>query len=251
MKRILEHIEVHYYGRLILGFFLLIISLCVQAQEGPRYFGLAYQQINPNAQTLTLSESYGFTLLEYLEGSEFLENTPWRILDQKARKLLEQGLGESLVDFSFDQPGNFVIELDVAATHNAHDNTCFHPDIPDVIALTILPSKLSYDLESVKISGPLRGGVDLSGVMLSIRITVESLEDSLISIPKTILGVGVENHLKGYLSEAFYQVEKGDYFIQYTLEGTVKSGTFIGIQFEDLAGKHSVYLLPEAIDSIE
>lgn len=248
MKKFLGYKEDVFQRCVIYVFLILFAALPSMAQDGPRYFGLSYQQANPNMQTLTIIESYGYTLNEHLEGSQFLENTPWRILDQKNRRLLQQGIGASLVEVSFDQPGKFLIELDIASTHDLHDNTCFHPDIPDVIDLTILSSKISYDLESVSLSGAIRGGVELTGIILSVQIKVESLHDSLISIPEDIVGVGVENQLKGQLLESFQRVSKGEHVIQYALIGTVKVGTYIGIQFEDLAGKHSIYLVDKPVD---
>ena len=194
----------------------------------------------PENQPLQVTLAYGDHLT--LEGP--LENiSSWTILH--SGQTVGQGIGNSLLNFVFAQPGEYSVQIQDNHVHNAQ--SCDHSNLPSEILVTVTGKKMVFDFTQVTFSAPISNG-NLNGIVLSVPVIVDSYDGSPILFQQgTVYTAGVGTNLTAIPVQNVMSLNPGTVVLNYTLSGSVSRPTYIMFDFIDVNGKVQSFGLQQQI----
>lgn len=171
---------------------------------------------------------------EILRGPH-VEQIMFEILD-KNQKVVRNGRGSSLAQYTFDKPGDYTINIELdPSVYREQLSKCTHSDMPSKILLKVVPFRLVYHIEDMKISSQLKGG-NQEGSYITIPVDFYTSGETPFSLSKLFVkSVGIEANLIGAPSTSENLSKTGKYDIRFNLKGTLLSGSYIMLNFIDAA----------------
>lgn len=168
-------------------------------------------------------------LNETLSGSSLGidKDDSWVIMnDQTGQTLL--GTGENIYQNSFSTPGSYMIRF-------THTDACGqeHGQENKLVRLIVLPYKVKFLFAEAAFSTPLEDNISLSDEMVSVPFTLEYFGKSIPEIPEfAVRAAGIGAELQGTAkTEKIFTAGRNTY--EFTLNGTLKSGTYVRLDFID------------------
>lgn len=199
---------------------------------------LASQQVY---DITALSISYGESLIDNVVLNAPEEDVfTWSIRDNSSSSVIDQGNGISLLDYVFNTPGSFTIEISHAHNHADH-SMCVHSSFPEIINLTVSNDKITYLTEQLTISGQIRGGVSTNNLVVTLPVIIESYNGSSVSINPKMTSSGIDATIEGALTLTNTNLTPGRHELKYKLSGKALTGTYITFHFTDNNGKITSY----------
>lgn len=157
----------------------------------------------------------------------------WKVSNGK--QTLQEGIGSSLSNYVFDTPGNYIITF-TDPNAGKHTHTCEHSPLPNEIHLTVLRYKIQYLFDRCVFSTPLAGGA-VSNTILTIPVQIETYDGKPLDMAvTTVRTMGIAAEVQGAPIPQNTLLQPGTTTIQYVLNGTLRSNTYIMLGFFDPAG---------------
>lgn len=224
---------------------VLFFSYCntMPILYGKPYMGITGEGANVK-KPARISEAVATIKTSYKDSLDF-ELDPWmvwRIFDAQG-KLFMKGKG-SINNIAFSKVGSYTLDLKQptafgtkqtkAVSELSHDS-CNHAAYPDAIIIEVLPVDLKFDFNTIKFSRPIAGG-SIDGVLLSIDVNFDHAHGTSILPEKLSLEfVGIDAQASGAIQEPLKPLVAGKkQNITYELKGTLKSNTYVQINFTNL-----------------
>jgi hypothetical protein len=155
----------------------------------------------------------------------------------KNDSLIKEGQGcDPLQNYIFNSPGNYELVFDMPRAYTeSMGGACFHPTLPGKYIIEVSPYKLTFDANTVALSGSIQSGVETSGIQLSVNVLFESYDSSTIIYDQPLRSTGVETTVAGSLTGPV-ELVPGINTLLFRLGGKVtNSNTFIGFDFFNTA----------------
>jgi hypothetical protein len=155
----------------------------------------------------------------------------------KNDSLITEGQGcDPLQNYIFNSPGNYELVFDMPRAYtDSMGGACFHPTLPGKYIIEVSPYKLTFDANSVALSGSIQSGVETSGIQLSVNVLFESFDGSTLTYNESLRSTGVETTVAGSLTGPV-ELVPGINTLLFSLSGKVtNSNTFIGFDFLNTA----------------
>ncbi|MFZ1703464.1 MAG: hypothetical protein WAT79_03910 [Saprospiraceae bacterium] len=238
---------------ILLGF--ILVGYCFSTTYGQKtdaiYIGQKHRHfINEYAQTQeSLVISYNEKMVLSEENLKDLKHATWAF--GNGDELLKSNQeGSTLKDYVFSIPGEYTLSIDMATAYlETQNGTCFHPSLPGTILLKVVPYQLTFDVESVIISAPIKAGKETSGTQLQINVYLTSFNGLGLEYDQELKTAGIRTSIKGK-TVGNVHLTPGINRLVFDLEGKVEqSNTFISFDFTDVAtGNIISYALPYAIN---
>lgn len=160
-----------------------------------------------------------------------MELCSWSLTKNDSLVIEGQGC-DPLQDYIFTSPGNYELVFDMPGAYSeSMGGACFHPTLPGKFMIEVSPYKLTFDANSVALSGSIQSGIETSGIQLSVNVLFESYDGSTLTYNESLRSTGVETTVTGSLTEPIAMVP-GINTLLFSLSGKVaNSNTFIGFDF--------------------
>src|SRR5690606_25211869 len=166
-------------------------------------------------------------LNETLSGSSLGidEGDSWIIMNDKTGQTL-LGTGGSIYQNSFDTPGSYMIRF-------THTDACGHEHGPEskIVKLNVLPYKITFLFREATFSQAPEESTFFSNETVSVPFILERYSNSNTEVPEFIIrtaGIGADMQGVAKKGQSF---KTGRNTYEFTLNGTLKSGTYIRLDF--------------------
>lgn len=173
---------------------------------------------------------------------ELTDAVRWEIINPE-RKSVKKGSG-NIENFTFQQPGNYVLKLTDTTPHNA--NGCDHQHFPNQLNINVSPYYMAFDLQNVKISRTLTGG-SAKGTLVTVNVDFDSFDKKPASYDRGFATAGVGTTIKGKLKNSEISLKPGINTLEFILEGNATTGNYIMMDFTDINGEVQSYGLTQKI----
>ncbi|MCK9480233.1 MAG: hypothetical protein M0R38_00535 [Bacteroidia bacterium] len=177
---------------------------------------------------------------------ELSSTSTWTI--KQSGNVFASGMGETLLDFSFNIPGDYTIEINETDVTKQHHDECEHTEWPIVMNITVSPVRMTFDMSSLALSEDIIGGKDMTGSTLTISVFVETFNNQPVTLTyPQFRSAGIETTIEGSLPNPATILMPGINLLQYDLKGAATSGTYIMFDLIDYNGLTQCYYKQEMI----
>lgn len=210
-------------------------------------FGVSYAQttsaegesLADSENKISLSISFEEALTNRILKSHDVDLTSWIITNSSDQTQLKSGVGESLFQFVFEEPGSY--EIDFTIESHEHTDGCSHNDVPSKVYLNVNPSSINYLLEDVVLSNEIVGEESAEGISLAVPVEVKNFNNEVVTIPSLVYASGVNTTIQGSVDENQQLLTTGNHTLIYRLTGSAVKDTYISFDFEDANGNMQTY----------
>ncbi len=138
--------------------------------------------------------------------------------------------GEKINDFVFEQPNIYQIKVIEKEIIGEHD--CNHNHLPNNIVVNVADSKIVINPESVKFSKPIRKNKDCSGIYLTLKAKVISIDKKPIKMNlANVFVAGIGSNIIAKVDKKYQILKNGTQEIVYQLSGMVTENAFLMFDF--------------------
>lgn len=216
--------------------------LCQLAVATLLLSGAGFISAQSKGQTLQKSEEQ--ITVSYKSAFSYPLNSDMRWeVHNPAGKSIKKGSG-SIENFTFNQPGNYVVKLSDTAKHDPND--CTHQHFPDQLNITVSPYYMAFDRSTVKTSRTLTGG-SAKGTIVTVYVDFDSYDKKVASYNRDLLTAGVGTTITGKLKNGEITLKPGKNTLEFVLDGIATTGNYIMIDFIDINGVVQSYGLTQKI----
>lgn len=209
----------------------------------PAYSCTAHCVITPytcNHEIKVNSNSVSKISLTFIDKLSFFldPDMTWKLFDEN-HNLIMNGKG-AISQLLIGVPGDYTIDLiqpkkfgEYLYSDPSNHANCNHDPFPDKIAVFVSPIHLKFDFTSIRFSQPL-SSVHLKNVKLDIEAWFEHYKEPDFVIPVLkISSVGIEAKVEGTLVQQYKSSKTGKIHLTYHLNGSLKKGSYIMLNFHD------------------
>jgi hypothetical protein len=188
-----------------------------------------------------LNISYGESI--YLKKVE--ETTKFHISSDSGEVNLK---GSQINEYIFETPGQYRIKIEQAKSNN--EANCEHPLLPNEIQVNVSRIKMKFDGNRIEFSQPIKKGVETTGIILSIPISIETYDNKPVAlIYTTVNTAGIGTSITANLSKDYGELSVGEHVVSYSLKGTVTENTYLMFDFVDANNKVQSIALKSIIEN--
>ncbi len=206
---------------------------------------IVFLYTNINAQSNTNGNihkiiPFGSALNNQILGFGVNNTYNWKIVSKDNSKILKEGVGATLLEFVFDKPGNYMVEL----THNENhvETACNHNQAPVKLNIAVSATKMNFDFSKLKLSNPIHKGINTQDILLTVPVIVNTYDNKSVkyNIADVITaGVGTEIIAKPIKKEVI--LNNGIQDLSFKLSGTANAETYIMFDFIDINNQIQSY----------
>ena len=183
---------------------------------------------------------FGSALNNQILGFGVSNTYNWKIVSKDNNKILQEGVGTTLLEFVFDKPGIYMVEL----THNENhvETGCNHDQAPVKLNIAVSSTKMNFDFSKLKLSNPIHKGVNTQDILLIVPVIVSTYDNKSVkyNIADAITaGIGTEIIAKPIKKEVI--LNNGIQDITFKLSGTANAETYIMFDFIDINNQIQSY----------
>lgn len=203
------------------------------------FFLFFYTLVSFGQQKLNIS--YGETI--YLRKVE--ETTKFHISSSSGQVNLK---GSQINEYKFEIPGQYLIKIEQAKSNNVAN--CEHPLLPNEIQVNVSRIKMKFDGNRIEFSQPIKKGIETTGIILSIPISIETYDNKPVALNYTsVTTAGIGTSVTANLSKDYGELSVGEHIISYSLKGTVTENTYLMFDFVDANNKVQSVAIKSIIDN--
>lgn len=170
----------------------------------------------------------------------------WKIIEKSSSKTIKTGVGESLKDFVFETPGNYLIELSLNENHK--HTACSHGSGRVDIDLTVSNVKMTFDFSKVKFSSPIRKGQNTQNITMTIPVMVNTFDKSPVSCTlQEVATAGIGTNIVAKPVNKEITLNEGIQELSYRLSGIAQNEAYIMFDFIDYNNQIQSFSLLEPI----
>jgi hypothetical protein len=241
-----------YRNQFILSVFILFCSSYLQAMNtfndkkiNSDYLSLS--QLNELNEKNRIIISFGESLSREALSIARINEYSWEI---NGGDFNESGKGEGLLKFVFQNPGQYTISLTPTnVVHDIHEGSCNHGAESKQFEIIVLSIKLEFLFEQSTFSVPIKGGVDVSGTVMSIPVVFSSYDNKDTQIEGLkIITSGVNTTIHGVLKNQEVALSQGQNTINIGLHGVASPDTYIMFDFYYYDDLIATYYCPNKIN---
>ena len=97
---------------------------------------------------------------------------------------------------------------------------------------------MKFDGSRIGFSQPIKKGVETTGIILSIPISIETYDNIPVAlIYTTVNTAGIGTSITANLSKDYGELSVGENVVSYSLKGTVTENTYLMFDFVDANNK--------------
>lgn len=153
---------------------------------------------------------------------------PWKLYDAYGN-VLESSFGNS-IKLELLTVNKYILVFDENSQNHDHSQ-CSHTSHPNALEINIIPYKILMDYSSLEIIPALKSG-SLKGSELKVKCKFQHFKNKSISIKDLrIVGSGIEADIAGTISDENQTLFPGENILKFKLDGNIKSGTYIMLDF--------------------
>jgi hypothetical protein len=203
------------------------------------FFLFFYTLVSFGQQKLHIS--YGETI--YLKKVE--ETTKFHISSSSSEVNLK---GSQINEYKFETPGQYFIKIEQAKSNN--EANCEHPLLPNEIQVNVSRIKMKFDENRIEFSQPIKKGIETTGIILSIPISIETYDNKPVALNYTSVTIaGIGTSITANLSKDYGELSVGEHIVSYSLKGMVTENTYLMFDFADANNKVQSVALKSIIDN--
>lgn len=200
-------------------------------------------QLNPTdnvweeSKIVSYNESFSYNLEEKVE---------WSIIKKIDGSIYKNGIG-SIKDIKFNDPGFYTLLITESRIN--HSSECDHKHFPSKVEIEVKPTRLEFDLTTVKLEKQITIGQSQVGNYLTVEVNLYCLDGKEVEITQselTTAGVGV--NITGKLTKGSLILKPGKNILVFELSGSVSQSSYMMFGFYDLNGQVVPYYLPSKIN---
>jgi hypothetical protein len=224
-------------GHLILLIVMLSSVLQAQWADKPKPGNMPFTRFLTLERTEIECVAFGEKLKCY---KNLEDNVTWEIRDKVTNTLIYSGSGNTLMDYVFNDPGNYIINLDQHLNNNP--NSCDHGTLPDIIDLMVSPVRMTYKCNEITFSSPIVVGVQTNGIILTVNVNValNGISDYNFNVPQARTS-GTDTEIVATPVQTQITLTPGINQLQYVLSGKVNRPSYVIFDFIDSNGKIQDY----------
>ena len=194
-------------------------------------------------ETREVHIAFGETLEASLEKME--QGTTWTITGPASAGALVVGSGDDLRRFVFNSPGTYSVGVQ-AASHVP--GACEHAQVFDRVVVHVSPVRMTFNLEGVRLSEPIRSGQPTEHIKLQVPVEVAVYDGSVAEIELAdVRTAGVGTSVVAHSNSAKLSLASGPHVLEYGLTGKVDGEAYIMFDLVDNIGRVIGYSLMEKI----
>jgi hypothetical protein len=218
----------------------VIIFIRLKLKKHYRLFFLFFYALVSFGQQ-KLNISYGESI--YLKKVE--ETTKFHISSISGEVNLK---GSQINDYKFETPGQYVIKIEHAKSNNVAN--CEHPLLPNEIQVNVSRIRIKFDGNRIEFSQPIKKGIETTGIILSIPISIETYDNKPVSLNYTsVTTAGIGTSITANLSKDYGELSVGEHIVSYSLKGMVSENTYLMFDFVDANNKVQSVALQSIIEN--
>lgn len=203
------------------------------------FFLFFYTLVSFGQQKLNIS--YGESI--YLKKVE--ETTKFHISSISSEVNLK---GSQINEYKFETPGQYLIKIEQAKSNN--EANCEHPLLPNEIQVNVSRIRMKFDENRIEFSQPIKKGIETTGIILSIPISIETYDNKPVALNYTsVTTAGIGTSITANLSKDYGELSVGEHIISYSLKGMVTENTYLMFDFADANNKVQSVALKSIIDN--
>lgn len=203
------------------------------------FFLFFYTLVSFGQQKLNIS--YGESI--YLKKVE--ETTKFHISSISSEVNLK---GSQINEYKFETPGQYLIKIEQAKSNN--EANCEHPLLPNEIQVNVSRIRMKFDENRIEFSQPIKKGIETTGIILSIPISIETYDNKPVALNYTsVTTAGIGTSITANLSKDYGELSVGEHIISYSLKGMVTENTYLMFDFTDVNNKVQSVALQSIIEN--
>jgi hypothetical protein len=203
------------------------------------FFLFFYALVSFGQQKLNIS--YGESI--YLKKVE--ETTKFHISSDSAEVNLN---GSQINEYKFETPGQYRIKIEQAKSNN--EANCEHPLLPNEIQVNVSRIRMKFDENRIEFSQPIKKGIETTGIILSIPISIETYDNKPVALNYTsVTTAGIGTSITANLSKDYGELSVGEHIVSYSLKGMVTENTYLMFDFVDANNKVQSVALQSTIEN--
>jgi len=202
------------------------------------FFLFFYALVSFGQQKLNIS--YGES--NYLKKVE--ETTKFHISSSSGEVNLK---GLQINEYKFEIPGQYLIKIEQAKSNNVVN--CEHPLLPNEIQVNVSRIRMKFDGNRIEFSQPIKKGVETTGIILSIPISIETYDNKpVVLIYTSVTTAGIGTSVTSNLSKDYGELSVGEHIVSYSLKGMITENTYLMFDFVDANNKVQSVALQSIIE---
>lgn len=185
---------------------------------------------------------------EHMEGFQgrIDAHAKWTIINMADGRELMSGVGEALLDFKFETPGTYQVELD--DHHPVEPGGCEHRSALGRIMVHVEAVRMEFELDRLTFSRPLIGGQPTEGIKLRVPVKVVIYDGGTADFPiPSVHTAGVGTTVVARSVSPHTTLTTGEQVIEYELSGQAEHGSYIMFDLVDINGRVIGYPYKEMI----
>lgn len=203
------------------------------------FFLFFYALVSFGQQKLNIS--YGESI--YLKKVE--ETTKFHISSISGEVNLK---GSQINEYKFEIPGQYLIKIEQAKSNNVAN--CEHPLLPNEIQVNVSRIRMKFDGNRIEFSHPIKKGIETTGIILSIPISIETYDNKPVALNYTsVTTAGIGTSITANLSKDYGELSVGEHIVSYSLKGMVSENTYLMFDFVDANNKVQSVALQSIIEN--